>query len=131
MNKVQLGNSRFLYTKQKYSEVDLSKASSVVDEYISLSRQVEAVDKKLVVQVSGDHVLIGREIAGYPTELSDGLYFVDQNFQEVFEMVSPKKSLNFNDLLEFVAQLENVESKKLFRFIFDTTNFDAPVLQFK
>lgn len=130
MKKTQLGNSRFLYIKQDIAQVDLSKASSTVDRYLSLSRQVEPVDKKLIVQIKGDQALIGREIAGYPTELSEGLAFKEQNSQEVFEMISPKKALNFKDLLELVKEIEEVELKKLHRFIFDIQHFDAPVLQF-
>ncbi|MCO4753695.1 MAG: hypothetical protein KC478_04400 [Bacteriovoracaceae bacterium] len=131
MNKVNLGNSRLLHVKQSLNSIDLNLAAGVVDSYMSLSRQVELVTNSIVVYIKGDDLLVGKEIAGYPTELPGELEMADFELCEVVEHKMDQKCLDFKELMEKVALIEKDSALKIYRIVFDIQHFDAPILHFR
>ncbi len=131
MNKVSLGNSRLLYVEQDLNTIDLNLAVGVIDKYLAVSRQVEPVARSIIVYVSDSKLLVGKEIAGYPTELPDNLKMKDMESCEVLEQKLTQKCSNFKELMENVELIEKDQAKRIFRFVFDIEHFDAPILHFR
>lgn len=125
----KLGNSRLLFRKQGLEDVDLNAAAAAVDQFVESSRQVELMHEKIFVYPKDGVLWVGREIAGYPTELPEGVFMQDFGAVKVRE-TSLGPAATFEDAFNEGQKLAQKLGEKPHRFVFGPQSFSTPLFQF-
>lgn len=107
MNNLELSNTRFIYQEVDSNFSNFIDAIEKVDTYIGEEKSLDFFHRQVVILFKSNKFLCGREVTGFPTNITENLAFIDIKGSSL-ELIDANKVVNsYAQLNDYLRSIQN------------------------